>query len=178
MALRTAVTWIERCRMRQTLGCFESTTCVRKSWSVCSSMDYSSVSLLKITYNGADKYSLTFMERCEEYPEFAPPASLVGPQSHHPHGGHQHDIVGHRGAELILQVLDRAAAIVDGDKVTLALVWIVHLVLQKSYVDLWAEVWTPSRKLALNWPAPPGIIYSWLMPITSFCKGSFACFSM
>lgn len=62
------------------------------------------------------------MEGCEEDPEFALPASLIGPQSHHTHRGRQHDIIGHRGAELILQVLDRTAAVVDGDKVTLALI--------------------------------------------------------
>lgn len=45
---------------------------------------------------------LTFMEGCEEDPKFAFPASLVRPQSHHTHRGHQHDIVGHRGAELVL----------------------------------------------------------------------------
>lgn len=62
------------------------------------------------------------MEGCEEDPEFALPASLISPQSHHAHRGHQHDVVGHRGAEFILQVLDRTAAIVNGNKVTLALV--------------------------------------------------------
>lgn len=62
------------------------------------------------------------MEGCEEDPEFALSASLISPQSHHPHRGRQHDIVGHRGAELILQVLDRTAAVVDGNKVTLALI--------------------------------------------------------
>lgn len=62
------------------------------------------------------------MEGCEEDPESALPASLVCPQPHHAHRGRQHDIVGHRGAELILQVLDRTAAVVDGDKVTLALI--------------------------------------------------------
>lgn len=77
------------------------------------------------------------MEGREEDPEFALPAPLVRPQSHHAHRGHQHDVVGHRGAELILQVLDRAAAVVDGDKVALALVGVVHLILQKTHVDLW-----------------------------------------
>lgn len=50
--------------------------------------------------------SLTFMEGREEDPKFALSASFIGPQSHHAHRGRQHDIVGHRGAELIFQVLD------------------------------------------------------------------------
>lgn len=79
------------------------------------------------------------MEGCEEDPEFALPASLVCPHSDHTHGGHQHDIVGHRGAELILQVLNRTAAIIDGNKVTLTLIGVVHLVLQKTHVDLWVR---------------------------------------
>ena len=76
------------------------------------------------------------MEGCEEDPEFALPAPLVCPQPHHTHRGHQHDIIGHRGAELILQVLDRTTAIINGNKVTLALIRVVHLVLQKTQVDL------------------------------------------
>lgn len=66
--------------------------------------------------------SLTFMESCEEDPEPALPAALICPQPHHAHRRHKHDIVGNRGAELILQVLHRTAAVVNGDKVTLALV--------------------------------------------------------
>ncbi len=76
------------------------------------------------------------MKGREEDPEFAFPASLVRPQSHHAHRGQQHDVVGHCGAELIFQVLHRTAAIVDGNKVTFALVGVVHLILQKTHVDL------------------------------------------
>lgn len=83
--------------------------------------------------------SLTWMESCKENPEFALPASLICPQPHHAHRGGQHDVVGHRGAELILQVLDRTAAVVDGNKVPLALIRVVHLILQKTHVDLWVE---------------------------------------
>lgn len=76
------------------------------------------------------------MEGCEKDLEFALSASFIGPQSHHTHRRCQHDIVGHRGAELILQVLNWAAAIVDGNKVPLALIWVVHLILQETHVDL------------------------------------------
>lgn len=79
------------------------------------------------------------MESCKENPEFALPASLICPQSHHAHRGGQHDIVCHCGAELILQVLNRTAAVIDGNKVPLALIRVVHLILQKTHVDLWVE---------------------------------------
>lgn len=49
---------------------------------------------------------LTFMEGREEDPEFALSASFISPQSHYAHRGRQHDIIGHRGAKLIFQVLD------------------------------------------------------------------------
>lgn len=79
------------------------------------------------------------MESCKEDPEFALPATLICPQPHHAHRRHQHDIVGHRGAELILQVLNRTAAVVDGNEVTLALVRVVHLIFQETQVDLWVK---------------------------------------
>lgn len=87
--------------------------------------------------------SLTLMESCEEDPEFALPASLVCPQSHHAHRGHQHDIIGHSGAEFILQVFNGTAAIIDGNKVPFAFIRVVHLILQKAHVDLRVK----SRKL-------------------------------
>lgn len=80
--------------------------------------------------------SLTLMESCEEDLEFTLPAALVCPHSHHSHRRHQHDIIGHCGAELILQVLNRTAAVIDGYKVPLALIRVVHLVLKKTHVDL------------------------------------------
>lgn len=92
------------------------------------------------------------MEGREEDPEFALSASFIGPQSHHAYRGCQHDIVGHRGAELIFQVLDWTAAIVNGDKVTLALIWVVHLVLKESHVDLWVQRWIERRKSAVSGP--------------------------
>lgn len=79
------------------------------------------------------------MEGCKEDLESALPASLVCPQPHHTHRGRQHDIIGHCGAELVLQVLNRTAAIIDGNKVTLALIRVVHLILQKTHVDLWED---------------------------------------
>lgn len=77
------------------------------------------------------------MESCEEDFEPALSAPLVRPQPDHTQGGRQHDVIGHRGAELVLQVLHRTAAIIDGNEVTFALVGVVHLVLQKTHVDLW-----------------------------------------
>lgn len=95
---------------------------------------------------------LTFMEGREEDPEFALSASFIGPQPHNAHRGRQHDIVGHRGAELIFQVLDWTAAIINGDKVTLALIWVVHLVLKESHVDLWVHCGIEKRKSAVSGP--------------------------
>lgn len=62
------------------------------------------------------------MEGGEEDPEFALPAPLVCPQPDHAHRGPQHDVIGHCGAELVFQVLHRAAAIIDGNKVALAFI--------------------------------------------------------
>lgn len=72
--------------------------------------------------------SLTLLERSEEYPEATLAAALVGPHADHAQRGHQHDVIGHRAAELIPQVLHRAAAIVHRHKITLALVGVLHLV--------------------------------------------------
>ena len=76
------------------------------------------------------------MEGGEEDPEAALAAPLVGPQPDHAHRVDQHDVVGHRRTELVLQVLHRAAAVIDGHEVALALVGVVHLVLQETQVDL------------------------------------------
>lgn len=76
------------------------------------------------------------MEGCKEDFESALPAALVCPQSHHPHRGNQHDIVGHSGAKLILQVLNGTAAVIDANKVTLTLIGVMHLILKKTHVDL------------------------------------------
>lgn len=80
--------------------------------------------------------SLTVEEGGEEDLEFAFPASLIRPKPYHTQRGCQHHVVGHRRAEFILQVLHRTAAIINGNKVTLALVGVVHLILQKAHVDL------------------------------------------
>lgn len=80
--------------------------------------------------------SLTFLEGGEEYPEAAPAAALVGPHPDHPRGGHQHHVVGHRRAELVLQVLHGCTAIVHRHKVTLTLITVLHLIVQETQVDL------------------------------------------
>lgn len=50
------------------------------------------------------------------------PAPLIRPEPYHTYRGHQHDVVGHRGAKLVLQVLHSTAPVIDGDKVALALI--------------------------------------------------------
>lgn len=80
--------------------------------------------------------SLTLHEGGEEHPEPAEPAALVRPHADHPHAGLERDVVGHRAAELGLEVLDRTAPVVDGDEVPLALVGMLHLVIQEPQVDL------------------------------------------
>ena len=98
-----------------------------------------STSIERVCGDTDKRESLTWMESCKENPEFALSASLIRPQPHHAHRGGQHDVIGHCGAELILQVLDRTAAVVDGNKVPLALIRVVHLIFQKTHVDLWVR---------------------------------------
>lgn len=100
-----------------------------------------------------DRASLTCMKSGEEDPEFALPAALVCPEPHYTHRGHQHHIIGHRGAELVLEVLDRTASIIDRNKVSLALIRVVHLVLKKAHVDL----------LKSRVRFRPTVNWSWLM---------------
>lgn len=72
----------------------------------------------------------------EEHAEAAEAALLVRPHPHDPHAVVQHQVVGHRAAELGLQVLDGAAAVIHGDEVLLALVGVLHLVVDEAQVDL------------------------------------------
>ena len=83
---------------------------------------------------------LTFLVGGEEDAEATPAAALVSPHPDHAQRGHQHYVVGHRGAELVLQVLHGAAAVVHRHKVPLALVGVGHLVVQETQVDLRGEV--------------------------------------
>ena len=83
---------------------------------------------------------LTFLVGGEEDAEATPAAALVGPHPDHAQRGHQHHVVGHRGAELVLQVLHGAAAVVHRHKVPFALVGVGHLVVQETQVDLRGEV--------------------------------------
>lgn len=53
--------------------------------------------------------TLTLLVGGEEDAEAALPAGLVRPHADDAQRGDQHDVVGHRGAELALQVLHRAA---------------------------------------------------------------------
>lgn len=71
---------------------------------------------------------LTLLEGCEEYTEAALSAPLVGPHANHAQRGHQHDVVGHRAAELIPQVFHRAAAIIHCHEITFTLIGVLHLV--------------------------------------------------
>lgn len=48
---------------------------------------------------------LTFLVGCEKDAEAAFAAGLVSPHTDDAQRGNQHDVVGHRGAELALQVL-------------------------------------------------------------------------
>lgn len=82
------------------------------------------------------KDRLTFSEGGEEDTEATFAAALVSPHADDAYWREQHDIVGHRAAKLILQVLDGAAAVVHRHEVALALVRVLHLVLQEAQVDL------------------------------------------
>lgn len=79
---------------------------------------------------------LTFLKGREEHLEATVAAALVSPQADHAQTRAQHDVIGHRAAELGLQVLYRAAAVVHGHEVPFALVGVLHLVVQESQVDL------------------------------------------
>lgn len=79
---------------------------------------------------------LTVDKRGKEHAEAAEAALFVSPHAHHAHPVVQHDIVSHRAAELSLQVLNGAAAVVHCHKVFLALVRVLHLILQESQVNL------------------------------------------
>lgn len=91
--------------------------------------------------------ALTVDERCEEHPESAQPAAFVRPHPHHPGARLQHDIVGHRAAKFGLQVFDGTASVVHGHKVSLALVWVLHLVVQKPQINLF---WHGKRNKTLK----------------------------
>lgn len=83
---------------------------------------------------------LTIYKWGEEHAETAESAALVGPHAHNAHAGIQHHVIGHRTAELRFQVLNGAAAIIYGNKVLLALIWVLHLVLEEAKVYL--QGWT------------------------------------
>ena len=85
---------------------------------------------------GGGACGLTVDEGGEEHAEAAEPALLVGPHADHAHAAVQHHVVGHRAAELGLEVLDGATAVVHCHKVLLALVGVLHLVLHEAQVDL------------------------------------------
>lgn len=78
----------------------------------------------------------TFSEGGEEDAEAAFAAALIGPHADDAYWREQHDVIGHRAAELILQVRHWAAAIIHRHKVALALIRVLHLILQKAQVDL------------------------------------------
>lgn len=82
------------------------------------------------------KARLTFSEGGEEDAEATFAAALVGPQADDAYWREQHDIIGYRATKLIPQVFDWAAAVVHRYKVALALVRVLHLVLQEAQVDL------------------------------------------
>lgn len=79
---------------------------------------------------------LTVNIRGKKHSETTKSAFLIGPHSYNPHAIIQHQVIGHRAAELGLEVLDGAAAVVHGHKVLLALVRVFHLVVDESQVDL------------------------------------------
>lgn len=85
---------------------------------------------------GGGGTDLTVYVGGEEHAEAAEAALLVRPHPHDPHAVVQHQVVGHRAAELGLQVLNGAAAVVHGDEVLLALVGVLHLVVDEAQVDL------------------------------------------
>lgn len=79
---------------------------------------------------------LTLHEGSEEHPKPAEPAALVRPHSDHAHSGFERDVIGYRAAELGLEVFDGTASVVDGHEVPLALVGVLHLVIQEPQINL------------------------------------------
>lgn len=71
------------------------------------------------------------MEGCEEHLKPAVPTALVRPHADDPQTCAEHDVVGHRAAELGLQVVHGAAAVVHRHEVPLALVRVLHLIVQE-----------------------------------------------
>lgn len=79
---------------------------------------------------------LTIHKGSEEHSEPAQSAAFICPHPHHPCPCLQRDIVGYRAAELGLQVFNGTAPIIHSNKVPFAFVGMLHLIVQKSHIDL------------------------------------------
>lgn len=81
-------------------------------------------------------FELTVNKGREEHSEAAQSALFISPHPDDSHAVIEHHVVGHSAAELGFEVFDGAAAIVHSNKVLLALIRMLHLVLHEAQVDL------------------------------------------